>query len=261
MSEWWHWLLLIAICAAVLGYIIVMYWFDSVELSRGVSWSLVLLRVLAFGGILFFFLDLEKRTEQREIKPSRAAVLVDTSQSMTIKDTTASSGDSTVPSRIEQVVAEFRSGELFKQLRERHEVAVYQFDEDSEPTQIAFFNRFASRERSAAMPRARRWNRNSRHCRPRAKRWSWRLLWRVLLCCRCCSTCSSAAARGAARQPRWPCWSPWSRLVAAFVVFAVANLRADGLSLASDCRAANNLISRPKWLRNWPTSTPARRCG
>ncbi len=86
MSEWWHWLLLIAVCAAILGYVVVMYWFDSVELSRGVRWSLVLLRLLAFGGILFFFLDLEKRTEEQEIKPSRAVLLIDTSQSMGLKD-------------------------------------------------------------------------------------------------------------------------------------------------------------------------------
>ncbi len=63
-----------------------MYWRDSAELSRGIRWSLVGLRLLAFAGILFFFLDLEKRTEDREIKPSRTVLLVDTSQSMALRD-------------------------------------------------------------------------------------------------------------------------------------------------------------------------------
>ena len=59
MSEWWHWMVLVAVCAAVLSYVIVMYRRDGIELSRGLSWGLVALRVLAFVGVLFFFLDME----------------------------------------------------------------------------------------------------------------------------------------------------------------------------------------------------------
>lgn len=230
MSEWWHWLLLIAICAAVLGYSIVMYWFDSVELSRGVSWSLVLLRVLAFGGILFFFLDLEKRTEQREVKPSRTAVLVDTSQSMTIKDTTSSSSDSTVPSRIEQVVTEFRSGELFKQLRAQHEVAVYQFGEDSEPTQIAFFSRFASQKTSGdatgqAVEQKQQKLQTARITMVVAASLAGVALLSLLIYL----LFGHSPRRGEATS--WALLITMVTLVAAFVVFAVANLRSGGLSL------------------------------
>ena len=86
MSEWWHGLLLMPVCAVIFAYVVGMYWRDSADLSRGIGWSLAALRLLAFAGILFFFLDLEKRTEDREIKPSRTVLLVDTSQSMALRD-------------------------------------------------------------------------------------------------------------------------------------------------------------------------------
>ncbi|MFW6169252.1 MAG: hypothetical protein ACODAD_02100 [Planctomycetota bacterium] len=141
MSQWWHWLLLIALCAVLVGHVVVMYWRDGVELSRGVRWSLVLLRIAAFAGVLFFFLDLEKRTERREVKPSRVALLVDTSQSMATKDADSPPADtSSSLSRSEQIVAELNRGTVLEQLRQRHEVAVYAFDEEAEPAQIAFFN-------------------------------------------------------------------------------------------------------------------------
>ena len=40
MSEWWHWLLLVLVCAGVFVYVVGMYWRDSAELSRGIGWSL-----------------------------------------------------------------------------------------------------------------------------------------------------------------------------------------------------------------------------
>ena len=39
MSEWWHWLALLAVCFGVLAYVVVLYIRDSVELSSGVSTS------------------------------------------------------------------------------------------------------------------------------------------------------------------------------------------------------------------------------
>ncbi|MHB8970383.1 MAG: VWA domain-containing protein [Pirellulaceae bacterium] len=143
MSEWWHWLLLVSVCAILVAYVVAVYWRDSAELSRGVRWSLVVLRLLAFAGILFFFLDLEKRTEDREIKPSRTVLLVDTSQSMALRDS-ESGVSSPTSSRIDQVIAELRDGELIRQLRAQHDVAVYQFAEQAEPEQVAFFARFSA---------------------------------------------------------------------------------------------------------------------
>ncbi len=148
MSEWWHWLLLVLVCAGVFVYVVGMYWRDSAELSRGIGWSLTALRLLAFAGILFYFLDLEKRTEDREIKPSRTALLVDTSQSMALRDSESDPTSST-SSRLDRVVAELRDGELIRQLRAQHDVAVYQFGEQTEPEQVAFFSRFNSQATTA----------------------------------------------------------------------------------------------------------------
>ena len=148
MSEWWHWLLLVMLCAAVVAYVVVMYWYDGVELSRGVRWSLALLRLAAFGSILFFFFGLEKRTEESEIKPSRAIVLLDTSQSMGLPAGDASSA-AAGKSRMEQVIAELSDGALLRQLRQRHDVGVYQFDELAEPTPVAFFPRVSATEPAA----------------------------------------------------------------------------------------------------------------
>ncbi len=151
MSEWWHGLLLIAVCAALAAHVVMMYQRDGRELSRGVRWSLTALRLLALGGIAFFFLDLEKRTEDREIKASRAVLLIDTSQSMALRDAAAaaasgsgSGSQSTAPSRIEQVIAELRGEALIEQLRAKHDLVVYQFSDQAEPAQVAFFRRTAA---------------------------------------------------------------------------------------------------------------------
>ena len=143
MSEWWHWLLLAGLCVLMVAYVVGIYWRDGADLSRGVRWSLVALRLCALLGILFFFLDLEKRTEDREVKPSRALLLVDTSQSMALRDTTPSA-TSSGNSRIEQVVAEMRDGTMLRQLRAQHDVAIYQFSDQLEPAQVAFFSRLKS---------------------------------------------------------------------------------------------------------------------
>lgn len=140
MSEWWHWLLLTVICVAAVAYVWLIYRKDGRDLCGGTKWSLVMLRLLALGGILFFFMDLEKRTENREIKTSRAVVLVDTSQSMGLQDTNASTGD-VGQSRIEQVTVELQQGSFLRELRRQHDVAVYRFDQQTSPQEVGFFGR------------------------------------------------------------------------------------------------------------------------
>ncbi len=229
MSEWWHWLLMIALCAAIFGYVVGMYWFDSVELSRGIRWSLVLLRLMAFAGILFFFLDLEKRTEEREIKPSRATLLIDTSQSMGLQDTLGAT-DASALSRIEQVVQELRQGELLTQLRGRHDVAVYQFDEQAEPREIDYFPRLATTSSGGdATERA-----------VAQKEHDLRVARRTMLVAASLAGLAVVSllfylvlGRGVRRRESmsYALLVTMVTLVAAFVICAVANLRAPGLSL------------------------------
>jgi hypothetical protein len=138
MTEWWQWLLLLGICLAVAAIIVVMYLYDSVELPRGLTATLVLLRVLAFVGLIVFFLNLEKRTERKLVKNSRALLVVDTSQSMGLQDADSTSVPAAA-SRIEQVVAELAQGPLIAKLRAKHDVVAYRFDQGAKPVEVASF--------------------------------------------------------------------------------------------------------------------------
>ena len=135
MTEWWQWLLLLLVTVVVVAYIAVTYYFDSVELSKPLRWLLFALRVLAFAGILFYFLDLEKRAERQITKNSRALVLVDTSLSMGIQD--GAGGSKARHRRIDTVVEEMQRGDLIDGLRKSHDVIVYRFDQGAIPTEIA----------------------------------------------------------------------------------------------------------------------------
>jgi len=142
MSEWWHWLLLLAVCAAVLVYVVMMYRYDSVELSRGLCWLLVALRLLAFAGVLFYFLNLEKRAERKLVKNSRVLLMIDTSQSMAQRDS-ESTGAEDGSTRIQRVVGELAAGSLLNDLRAKHDVVVFRFDQESRPSEIASLAKLA----------------------------------------------------------------------------------------------------------------------
>ncbi|MCO6456296.1 MAG: VWA domain-containing protein [Pirellulaceae bacterium] len=138
MTEVWQWLLLLLVCAGVLVYSLVMYAYDSVELPRALAVLLIGLRLAAFFGILFYFMDLEKRSRRELVHPSRTLVLVDTSQSMGLQDSDSTSVPAG-PSRIDLVIEEFQRGELLPKLRAQHDVVVYGFDETTRPRELATF--------------------------------------------------------------------------------------------------------------------------
>ncbi len=79
LDQWWHVFALLACILVLVSYVVLWYRKDWVELPRALGVALLILRLAAFLGIFFFFLDLQKRTEQKTIRPSRLAVLVDTS--------------------------------------------------------------------------------------------------------------------------------------------------------------------------------------
>lgn len=135
LTNWWHWLLLALACVAVIVYIGRMYRRDASELPVGMRWLLAVLRLAAFAAILFYFLDLEKRSERRLVKNSRAILLVDTSLSMGIQD--GDEGNSSSRRRIDGVVDALAQGPLVERLRQEHDVVVYRFDESEIPAQVA----------------------------------------------------------------------------------------------------------------------------
>jgi hypothetical protein len=141
LTEWWQWLLLVASSLAIIAYVVWMYRRDAVDLSRGVSVSLIVLRLLVFLGILFYFFDLERRDERKIVKDSRVLVLADTSQSMGLADGSAGSGG---PSRIDRIATEFSTGELLRDLRRDHEVVVYRFDQQPRPVELAAFAKLST---------------------------------------------------------------------------------------------------------------------
>jgi hypothetical protein len=147
-GAWWHWLALVAIVLAVAAFVIWTYRKDSVELPRGLAILLCLLRLTAFAGVLFFFFGLEKRAERKLVKNSRAILLIDTSQSMGLRDSDTSNSPTSM-SRAEQVATELGNGKLVDELREKHDVIAYRFDQGDNPVEIASFPRKPTEEEIA----------------------------------------------------------------------------------------------------------------
>ena len=137
MDQWWHWLMLLMVVMATVIVVYLLYRWDSVELPRSVRLSLFALRIFAFTGLLFFFLQLEKRVEHKVVANSRAVVLVDTSQSMGLSEPTNEAA--TPATRIQQVSDLLGSSPLIDELRAKHDVLVYRFDQTERPVQLASF--------------------------------------------------------------------------------------------------------------------------
>lgn len=227
MTEWWHWVALAAVLVAIAAYVVWMYRRDTDELPRPTSLLLAGLRLAAFGGVLFFFLDLEKRTQQRIEKPSRVAVLVDTSQSMAVADRVP--GETTGSSRIENIVRLFDRQDFLSRLQAKHEVVVYRFDETEQATLVGSLPRKAERGSSGT----------SRQQRSLAAGRQARLLAGIAgglgvaaLIALVLSRRRRTAAEGAGEPP-----ANWARLVATVllfagvVVFAVSTMLDPDLSL------------------------------
>ena len=144
LTDWWHWFLLLVLSIGVILYVVWMYRKDSVELPAFTAVLLGGLRLVAFGLLLFYFFQLEKRTEKQLVRNSRVALAVDTSQSMNLPDQQAPSA-STAPARIDQVVNELTNGSMLAELRTKHDVVVYRFDESEQPFQVAFLSKLGPR--------------------------------------------------------------------------------------------------------------------
>ena len=123
---------LLLVCAAVLAYVVAMYRRDSVELPRGLNWLLTGAPLAGVRRGAVLLLQSGKRTERQLVKNSRVVLLVDTSQSMGLRDAEAS-GAAEGPPRIQRVVDELSRRQLLADLRAKHDVVVYRFDQDPRP--------------------------------------------------------------------------------------------------------------------------------
>jgi hypothetical protein len=150
LTQWWHGLLVFGFAVLLLVYIIWMYRKDTVELPRGLAVLLATLRILAFTGLFLFFLNPEKRSETEIVKPSRVAVLIDTSASMGLTDPSENTKPTDqLPRRIDQVISTLKNSDLIGRLSKRHDVTAYRFAEGSQPEATTTFSRQGS-DRSAA---------------------------------------------------------------------------------------------------------------
>jgi hypothetical protein len=139
-TERWHYLVLAAAVAAIVAFAVWMVRRDSVELRGSTAALLLGLRLTALAGLLAFYLQVEKRTEQKVVHQSRVLVMVDTSLSMGLHDAVGSAVPAT-PNRLEQVAAVLADGKLIDQLQQRHDVHLLRFDAD--------LNRLATFEKPA----------------------------------------------------------------------------------------------------------------
>jgi hypothetical protein len=166
LSEWWQAPVVVLACLAIVAFVAYMYRRDSVELRPGVGLFLAVMRVAALAGLLLFYLDLQKWSEQKEIQNSRVLVLADTSISMGLGNADLSS-TLAADSRIAKVVNEFTAGKMLSDFRKTHDVAVYRFDRDL--GRVGTFSKFedvaASQQLNAAANVARaaraEWLRNT----------------------------------------------------------------------------------------------------
>ena len=85
-SQWWQMPLLIAALVAVTAWVAWMYRRDAAELPRGVGLLLLGLRLGALATLAAAYLDLERIAEHEVVFPSRVAIVVDASASMTLPE-------------------------------------------------------------------------------------------------------------------------------------------------------------------------------
>ena len=149
-SQWWQMPALVLALAAIGLFVLWMYRRDAAELPRGVGLVLAALRLGALAAVAAAYLDFERTAEHEIVFPSRVAVLVDSSASMTLRDEPSADSqagnaaepadrtqsepvvDEQADTRSQQAVEVLREGGLLAALAPRHEVSVWRFDADAE---------------------------------------------------------------------------------------------------------------------------------
>jgi hypothetical protein len=136
-TEWWQMPALVGVVAGLVAFVLWMIRRDAAELPRGVAVLLATLRLGAVAALVAAYLDLERRTEHELVSPSRVAVLIDSSASMTLADEGQDPGvDGAAASRAEKALAILSPGGLLEALAARHEVSLWRFDADAEPLAV-----------------------------------------------------------------------------------------------------------------------------
>jgi len=124
----WQWALGGVAIVLLTTIVVALYVRDTASFSA--PWRVVLtaLRLAVFAGLLVIALNPQERTRRTSLRPSRVVVLADTSLSMRYPagESTALESQQTRSDAVTRLLAD---SELIDQLRERHEVSLYSFDE------------------------------------------------------------------------------------------------------------------------------------
>jgi hypothetical protein len=123
--------LIALVAAAVFGAVWYLYRRDTVELPRPVGIFLAALRLLAFGGLIVYFLGIERRTTREIVHRSQVVVLVDVSQSMGLP--AGGFASDTGKSRLQEVTSALSESPLIAELRKTHDVTIMRFDRELDP--------------------------------------------------------------------------------------------------------------------------------
>ncbi len=132
LEGWWAWALITAALAALLYVCVRFYRRDVHEMPKPIRVLLIGLRLMTIIALIFFFFDLQRRTERMVTRPSEVAILVDTSQSMSLPTGT----EPATQSRIERAQKLVGDSGLLEKLSTEHRVSVYAFGDGTEPRLI-----------------------------------------------------------------------------------------------------------------------------
>jgi hypothetical protein len=122
-----HWVAGVGVVLALLALAISIYRRDAHESGRGWQYCLTALRLAVLVSLAAIALNPQERTRQIAYRPSRVAVLIDTSLSMRFPETAARPSESS-RTRAEAVRDLMTVSPLLSELRKEHNVRVYSFD-------------------------------------------------------------------------------------------------------------------------------------
>jgi hypothetical protein len=139
-SEWWQLPAVVLAALALAAIVLWTYRRDAAELPWPARLTLAGLRLGAIAVVAIALLDLQRTTEREFVLPSRVAVLVDASASMSLSATPTTPAGATDPaasgaadaSRAGSAADVLDGAGLLAALARRHEVSVWRFEADAE---------------------------------------------------------------------------------------------------------------------------------
>lgn len=134
LDGWWAWTIFVGVISLLIYFCTWLYRKDTTEISPGVKTTMMVLRLTTIAAIIFFFFGIQRRAQQRVTRSSEVAILVDTSQSMSLPGSSALGAATTT--RSARAAAMVGDSKLLPELEKLHRVTLYSFDEHAEPREL-----------------------------------------------------------------------------------------------------------------------------